>query len=382
MNKIKFSIVIALLTQALVACDSDNKPQHSMPPMPVDFSIVSTMDIPVVSKLTGRATSVKTAEVRPQVSGIVMARLFKEGAFVQKGDQLYQIDPAVYKAQLESAKAELAKADANKYSSKLRYDRYKSLIESKSISQQELDDAEANYKSALANYLSAEAAVKTAEINLGYTKVYAPISGIISRSNITEGALVTNGQSNPLATIQQLDPIYVDLGQTVKDHISLKKNIINGTFTRNNEQLVDIYLENGEKYGKQGKLEFSEVKVDESTGMVTVRVIVPNEDTLLLPGMYIRAEINEGIQKDSIVIPQIAVQRQNNGTSTVYTVETENCAPTFEYCVGKQIINIIGEIDNYYIISSGVEKGKKIITSNIQKIGPGAPITPISTSNK
>ncbi len=307
--------------------------------------------------------------------------MFTEGSIVQEGQQLYQIDPAIYEAQLQSAKAELAKANANLYTAKVRYNRYQKLVETNAISKQDYDDAEANFKAAEASVLVAQAVVKTAQINLNYTKVYAPITGTIGRSSVTEGALVTTGQAQQLATIQQLDPMYVDLGQSVSDHLQLKKNILNGSFDPNSDgQQASIFFENGEEFSEKGKLEFSEVNVDQSTGMLTVRVNVANPNHILLPGMYVKATIKEGIQKDAITIPQVAVTRQTNGTSIVYTVENQNCPPNVQYCVGMKVIETSGEIGNKYIIKSGVKAGDKVITSNLQKIGPGAPISPIEAT--
>ncbi len=372
------TFLMGLLTiSGLTAC-GENKQENSMmggngtpPPMPVDFEIVKTASVPVVSNLIGRAVAVRTAEVRPQVSGLILKRLFKEGTVVQEGQQLYQIDPSMYEAQLASARANLAHAQAQENSARLRYNRYSKLITTNSISKQDYDDAEASYNSAKASILIAEAAVKTAEINLAYTKVYAPITGVISRSNITEGALVTTGQMQALATIKQMDPMYLDLGQSVNDHIFLRKNIKNGTFNPNVDgNQVQVILENGDIYEQKAKLEFSEVTVDESTGMVNVRAQVPNPDHILLPGMYVRAEINEGNQNNAIVIPQIAVMRQTNGTSIIYTISPENT-------VQQHVINIISEFDNKYVINSDVKAGDRIITTNLQKIGPKSPVIPV-----
>ncbi len=378
----KLVVILAgiMAITGLVACDkgeeSANSAPQGMPAMPVDYEIITTLDVPVISNLTGRTSAVRTAEVRPQVSGVILKRFFKEGSVVKEGEQLYQIDPAVYEAQLASAKANLAQAEASAHSAQLRYNRYKQLVSTNAISKQDYDDAEANFRSAKAAVLAAQANVKTAEINVAYTKVYAPITGIISRSNVTEGALVTTAQGQALATIQQLDPMYLDLGQSVNDHITLRKNIVNGTFDPNKDgQQVDVYLENGDKYDQKAKLEFSEVTVDESTGMVTVRAIVPNKDQILLPGMYVRAEINEGIKKNAVVIPQISVMRQTNGTSIVYVIDKNNT-------VEQRVISFSSETKDKYVVTSGVQPGEKIITSNLQKIGPHAPVMPLDPNMK
>ena len=368
-------ITVAL---SLTAC-GDNEaaqgPQGGFA-MPVDIQEVKTMDVPVYSSLSGRTSAIRTAEVRPQVSGVIIKRLFTEGAIVNKGDQLYQIDPALYEAQLDSAKAELARQQANLNTAQLRYDRYAKLIKTKAISEQDFDDAQATYRSAEAAVLVAKANVKTAQINLNYTKVYAPISGTIGRSNFTEGALVTASQSQALATITQLDPIYADLPQSVADHIALVANIKNGSFAPNkNGNQVEILFDNGQVYEQKGSLEFSEVMVDESTGSINVRVKIPNPDNMLLPGMYVRANINEGVQKNALLVPQEAVMRQTNGKSIVYVVNGQNT-------VEQRVIDFNSEINGNYIIKSGVKLGDKVITSNLQKIGPGAPLTPIAPETK
>ena len=366
--------VCMLAASSLTACSKAQEQHQQGFAAPVDYQEIKTKDVPVISSLIGRATAVRTAEVRPQVSGVILQRFFTEGSVVNKGDQLYQIDPSIYEAQLASAKASLAQAEANLYATQLRYDRFSKLVNTNAISKQDYDDALSNNKAAQAQVLAAKAAVKSAEINLAYTKVYAPITGTIGRSNVTEGALVTNSQASPMATIQQLDPIYVDLGISVTEHLNLKKNMAKGLFESNssNEQ-VELFLENGEKLEQKGSLEFSEVTVDESTGMVNVRVKVPNPNQDILPGMYIKANVNQGIQKGVLLVPQIAVLRQNNGTNMVYTIKQDGDKNVVE----QHNITISGEHDHDYIVTSGINANDKVITSNLQKIGPGAPVTPI-----
>lgn len=377
MQKISILIVTVISSLALSACKEETN-QIIMPPTPVDYVLAEKKDVPVYSELIGRTVSVKTAEVRPQVSGVILKRLFVEGSQVHAGQQLYQIDPAIYDAQLASAKAELAKAEANLYNAKLKYERYQELIKTHSISRQELDDSHANFLSAQASKLAAQAAVKTAQINLNYTKVYAPISGIIGKSNVTEGALVTNGQMNELATIHQIDPMNADLGQSVTEYLAFQKTPKENIKNLNE---VTLFLENNLEYENKGKLSFSEVTVDETTGMVNVRVSVPNPNNVLLPGMFVKAKILQGQKKDSILIPQIAVMRQTNGTSIVYTITNKNCPPNIKECVSMKVIDIVGEDGDKYIIKSEIKEGDKIITSNLQKTGPGAPITPIPPTN-
>ena len=249
-NKIlPFCIVGALCTTFISGCNEEKQQAAGAMLLPVKFAPVLTKDVPIELTLIGRTNALKEAEVRPQVSGIILKRLFTEGSEVKKGQQLYQIDPATYEANLAAAKADLAKAEASEYSAKLRAQRYQELLKTKAVSQQDFDDAQANYKSASAQILSAKAAVKMAEINLAYTRVYAPISGIIGKSVFTEGALVTQNQATALATIQQIDPIYLDLGESVNDLLLSKNEIAKGQIHLNEDNKIEVSLlfENGKE---------------------------------------------------------------------------------------------------------------------------------------
>ena len=361
--------IFGALTLALVATGCD-KPQQAQQQgsLPVDVFTVSTLDVPVVSQLTGRVRSIRLAEVRPQVSGIIQQRLFTEGSTVKQGDQLYQIDPAIYQAQVNSAKANLASAEANLYTTKLKADRYRQLLSQKAVSKQDYDDAQAAYLQAEANVKSAEASLETANINLAYTKVYAPISGRISKSNFTEGALVNAQQTSPLTTIQQLDPMYVDLGQTVEDHLALNSAINSGVFkTTDGKAPVDIYFSNGSKYEEQGQLEFSDVTVDETTGMVNLRAIVPNPKQVLLPGMFLRGNLHEGVLPNAIVVHQAAVIREAKGLSYVYVIDEKGLAQ-------RTLIELGQEYQDYYVVTKGLKAGDRVISSNIQKVRSGVPV--------
>ena len=373
-KKIMIPCAIAMAI-SLTACDKQQQTQQQMS-MPVDVFEATSMDVPVVSHLTGRANSTRKAEVRPQVGGILQKRLFKEGSTVNKDDQLYQIDPSVYEANVASAQANLSSARATEHSTKLKAERYRSLLEKKAVSKQDYDDAQAAYLTAKAAVESAQAALRTANINLNYTKVYAPISGTISRSNVTEGALVSAGQASPLTTIQQLDPIYVDLGQTVEEHLQLRQKMSEGVLqTKNGKTTVDIYFTNGTKYPLQGTLEFAEVSVDESTGMVIVRALVPNPDHILLPGMFLRGDINEGVTPDATIVLASGVQREASGVTYVYKVDENNTVQRVNVKVGPQY-------ENYFVINEGVEPGDKVITSNFQKIRPGAPVQIVNSNEQ
>lgn len=361
------------LALSLSACDKQQAaPQQSA--MPVDVFEVSTLDVPVISHLTGRANATRKAEVRPQVSGILQKRLFTEGSSIKQGDQLYQIDPAIYEANVASAQASLSSAKATEHTAKLKANRYASLLEKHAVSKQDYDDAQAAYLTAKAAVESAQAALRTANINLAYTKVYAPISGTINRSNITEGALVSAAQTTPMTTIQQLDPIYVDLGQTVEDNLRLRKNMAEGKLqSKNGKPTVDIFFADGSRYPLQGVLKFAETSVDESTGMVNVRALVPNPDHILLPGMFLRGDINEGITPDAIVVIASGIQRETNGVTYVYVVNEQNTVERINVTLGIQF-------ENYYVINDGLKPGAKVIISNIQKIRPGASVQIATTA--
>ncbi len=371
LNKItkhKSLIAVSFASMLLVtACGGDEKrPQGQA--LPVDVFTVITKDVPVSSRLTGRANPRRKAEVRPQVSGIIQSRLFEEGSVVKEGQQLYQIDPALYEAKVESAKAALEASQATLYSARLKADRYRSLLEKKAISKQEYDDAYATFLKAKASVEGDKANLDTAKINLAYTKVYAPIDGIISKSEFTEGALVSAAQAMPLTTIQQVNPIFVDLGQSVEDHLQLRKAMLKGKFQNvDGKATVDIYFSNGSKYEEKGTLEFSGITVEESTGMVSLRAIVPNPDNIILPGMFIRADLNQGFLPKAIVVSQGSVIREANGVSYVYVIDKESKAQRKEIKLG-------GEYEQYFIVLSGLDEGDQVITSNLQKIRTGAPV--------
>ena len=367
---------IALSVFLLSGCGEEAASQVAAAAVPVDVAIVSTMDVPVTSRLTGRADPVRKAEVRPQVSGIILKRLFTEGSIVEEGQQLYQIDPALYEAAVDSAKAQLESANATLTSTSLRYERYKKLLKSNAISKQDYDDSEAAYLQAKASVNSAKAQLKTAEINLAYTKVYAPISGRIGKSDFTEGALVSAQQTNPLATIQQLDPMYVDFGQSVEQHLALRRAVKNGSFKLvDGKAPLDIYFSDGSKYNLQGQLEFSDITVDETTGMVNLRTILPNPDQVILPGMFIRGDINEGYIPDAIVIRKDAVIREAAGETYVYTITSESKAQ-------RTVVKVGTEYQDIFVITDGLKPGDKVITSNIQKIRTGTEVSEIDNSQK
>ncbi len=373
-------LCLAMLASGLAGCgeDANNQPQGGGFLLPVKFVPVKTQDVTVELNLTGRTSALMESEVRPQVSGIILKRLFTEGSEVKKGQQLYQIDPSTYEASLAAAKADLAKAEAAAYSVKVRAERYTELLKTKAVSQQDYDDAMANRKSAEAQILAAKAAVRTAEINLAYTKVYAPISGTVGKSAFTEGALVTANQPNALCTIQQFDPIYVDVGESVSDLLLTRKEIEAGIIhlNKDNKAEVTLVFENGDEYGEPATLEFTGVSVDQTTGMVNLRATAPNKDRVLLPGMFMRVKLPKGQMKNALVIPLVAVVRANRSDKFVYVIDKENK-------IGQKFIQLGPQIGlSSVVVNSGLEPGDRVVIANTQKIQLGMPVTPVDSTQQ
>ncbi|HHG3229982.1 TPA: multidrug efflux RND transporter periplasmic adaptor subunit VmeA [Vibrio parahaemolyticus] len=319
-------------------------------------------------ELPGRSRAFKEAEVRPQVTGIISERNFVEGGVVEKGQSLYQIDDSSFQADLLSAEAELIRAQASEESTFATVKRYRALITKKSISQQDLDEAESAYKEAKAQVLVAKAKINTAKINLTYTRVKAPISGVISKSNVTAGALVTANQADKLTTIQQLDPINVDIVQSSAQLLRLKAALSQGHMQEDQSAQVALTLEDGSTYEHKGTMKFTEVNVDESTGSVTLRAEFPNPDGLLLPGMFVRATVITGVDPSAILIPQNTVTRDATGKASVMTVSADNTVAITPVITAEVI-------DNQWRIIDGLKAGDQVITAGLQKVRPGSPVT-------
>lgn len=309
----------------------------------------------LTTELPGRTTAYRIAEVRPQVNGIIEKRMFDEGAEVKAGQQLYQIDDDVYQATLKSA-------EASSLASRSLAERYGILVKERAVSQQEFDEARSSS-------LQAQAALDQARINVRYTKVMAPISGRIGRSAVSEGALVSNGQAQQLATIQQLDPIYVDVTQPARDMLNLRRDLEAGRLERSgdNAAKVTLMLEDGSAYPLDGKLEFSEVSVDSSTGSVTLRAVFPNPDELLLPGMFVHAKLISGAKSDAILAPQQGIARTPRGTATAMVVNAENK-------VEKREVETERTVGNRWLINSGLNDGDRLITEGLQYVQPGVEV--------
>ncbi|KFZ37581.1 hemolysin D [Shewanella mangrovi] len=323
----------------------------------------------LTTQLPGRSRAYLEAEVRPQVSGIITKQGFVEGSEVKQGQSLYQIDPATYNASLLSAEADLERAKASLVSAKATYKRYTELTKTDFISKEDFDTAEAAYKEAQAAVSVAEAAVNTAKINVEYTEVKAPIAGRVGISSVTPGALVTANQATALATIQQLDPIKIDIVQSSAQLLRLKASLKAGQLQASDDATVKLMLEDGSIYDQSGTLKFAEVSVDQSTGSVTLRAEFPNPEHTLLPGMYVRAIINAGIDPQAIMVPQKVVTHNAKGQAVVMVVNDQNV-------IEPRVVTTAQVIDNKWRVTSGLKAGEKVVIEGLQRIRPGAPVTP------
>ena len=339
--------------------------------VPVGVITLKSQALTLKKELPGRINAFQIAEIRPQVSGIVQSRLFIEGKRVEQGQSLYQINPATFKAELAASEAAVASAKASIASSKSKATRYSELLKIKAVSQLDFDEADAAYKQATAALLTAKAQLQTAQINLDYSHVSSPISGQISKSNVTVGALVSVNQTTALATVTQLDPIYVDLTQSSNELTKLKKALASGALTVDptNQTDVELTMEDGSIYPHKGVLQFSEVTVDPSTGSVTLRAQFPNPEKLLLPGMYARASIIEGVKSDAILVPHRGVSRNTKGEPTAMIVNKDNK-------VESRVLQVDRAVGSNWLVTHGVAAGDKLIIEGLQKIRPGALVTP------
>ncbi|EAQ9907352.1 multidrug efflux RND transporter periplasmic adaptor subunit AcrA [Salmonella enterica subsp. enterica] len=353
---------------ALTGCD-DKQDQQGGQQMPeVGVVTLKTEPLQITTELPGRTVAYRIAEVRPQVSGIILKRNFVEGSDIEAGVSLYQIDPATYQATYDSAKGDLAKAQAAANIAELTVKRYQKLLGTQYISKQEYDQALADAQQATAAVVAAKAAVETARINLAYTKVTSPISGRIGRSSVTEGALVQNGQASALATVQQLDPIYVDVTQSSNDFLRLKQELANGSLKQENGKAkVDLVTSDGIKFPQSGTLEFSDVTVDQTTGSITLRAIFPNPDHTLLPGMFVRARLQEGTKPTALLVPQQGVTRTPRGDATVLVVGADNKVETRQIVASQAI-------GDKWLVTDGLKAGDRVVVSGLQKVRPGAQV--------
>lgn len=360
------AVLCMLLSLMLLACEEGGKgaPGSSGPREVVIIKLEPRREV-YTTALAGRIASFQVAEVRPQVGGILQQRLFTEGADVKAGQALYQIDPATYEAALDSAQAALMKAEANVTPARLKAERFRELLAIKAVSKQEYDDAQAAFKQAEADVAVNRAAVKTARINLEYTKVRSPISGRIGKSAFTPGALVTANQAQALTSVRQLDPVYVDITQSSQDLLRLRAQFTNGELRSAAEEApVRLKLENGAMYPHEGGLQFTDVSVDESTGMVSLRALFPNPEHILLPGMYVRAVIAEGVDENALLVPQRALRRDPKGQASVLLVDGGGK-------VDVRLVDVGRTVGDSWQVLSGLKPGDRVIVEGGQNVRPG-----------
>ena len=395
-------LLLGILFAALVlsGCDEAPAPQQAL--TTVTYMAVKARPVTLTSELPGRTSAFMISEVRPQVSGIIQQRLFVEGSDVKQGEVLYQIDPSLYQAAFDNAKATLMKAEANEVAARLLAERYQQVVKVNAVSKQEYDNAVAAQGQAQAEVAAAKAALDTATINLDYTRVTAPVSGRIGRSTVTPGALVTQNQPTALATVQQLDPMYVDVTQSSSDLLRLKRAFGRGELRSSGEgaMLATLKLEDGTTYtslapkkdprtgvvltnpdgsGQSelvpvlGSLKFSEVTVEQSTGVVTIRAVFPNPDGTLLPGMYVRAILEEGVNETAILIPQKAVIRNNRGLPVVQVLNKDDSVKNQEgvYKMEARVITVDRPIDNQWLVTEGLKEGELILLEGIMRARAG-----------
>ncbi|MBP8185137.1 MAG: efflux RND transporter periplasmic adaptor subunit [Pseudomonas sp.] len=354
-------VLAAALTTLLSACTPEQPAAKPAPPK-VGVITLQPQAFTLTAELPGRTTAYRIAEVRPQVNGIILQRLFTEGREVKAGQQLYQIDPALYAATLKSTQATLQ-------SSTSLADRYHLLVDEQAVSRQEFDEARAKQ-------MEAEAAMQSASINLRYTKVLAPISGRIGRSTVSEGALVSSGQTEAMAVIQQLDPIYIDLTQSSLEILKLRNDLASGRLQKvgNNAAKVKLLLEDGSEYAEMGNLEFAEVSVDPGTGSVTLRAVFPNPKHELLPGMFVHAQLQAGVSAQAILAPQQGVTRNLKGQPTALVVNQDNQVELRELRAERTV-------GNQWLINQGLNAGDRLITEGLQFVKPGIQVTVSEASN-
>jgi membrane fusion protein, multidrug efflux system len=362
---------VALATALLLSACGKQAPPAPPPPQ-VGFVTVQMQPVTLTSELPGRTSPYESSEVRPQVDGIILKRLFREGEFVHAGQTLYQIDPAPYAAAVANARAALARAQASISSTAALARRYGELVKINAISRQDYENATASANQANADVAAQRAALRSAEINLRRTRISAPISGRIGTSTFTVGALVTAAQTQPLTTIQRLDPIYVDINQSSVDLLKLRKQILAGQLSRGGGTArVGLTLEDGSEYTHQGTFQFADVTVAPDTGTVTVRAIFPNPEGLLLPGMYVRAHLTEGTQAQGVLVPQQAVSRNEKGDPQAFVVGAGDKLEVRQLTTSRAI-------GAKWLVTSGLKPGDRLVMDGTMMLQPGTPVKPVA----
>jgi membrane fusion protein (multidrug efflux system) len=362
-----FRLAALTLLVALAGCGAKQE-KKDPPPPEAGYVVVTTQTVPITAELAGRTTAFEISDVRPQVNGVIKDRRFTEGSVVREGQTLYDIDPSIYQAAVAQARANLLNAQANRAAAEAKAERYKPLADIEAVSKQDYTDALAAAKQAAAQVAQAQAALQTAQINLNYTRVPAPITGRIGRSLVTTGALVTSGQTTPLATIERLDPIYVDIQQSSADLIALRREVASGGAS-SGSAAVQLTLEDGSAYPHEGRVEFAETIVDPNTGSVTLRARFPNPEGMLLPGMFVRARLSQLMAHDAILAPQQAISRDPRGNATAFVVGPGN----------KAVLRTIAAdrtVGDKWLVTSGLAPGDKLITEGLDRIKPGMVVRP------
>lgn len=364
-----FRVLPLGILAALAACGAEEPPKQQPPKV----GVVTVQQEPVVltAELPGRISALEMSEVRPQINGIIRRRLFAEGSMVQAGQVLYEIDDAAYRATLGIAQGNLARAQASTDATRLQAERYRSLIGINAVSKQELDNAEAAARQARADVAAQKSGVDAARINVDFTRIRAPISGRIGRSLATPGALVQAGQAQPLATILRSDDVYVDVTQSAAQLLNLRDAMAKGGISRDGQESlrVKLMLPNGTTYPAEGRLQFSEAAVDPQTGSVTLRAIFPNKDGLLLPGMYVRAQVVEGVRQNAILAPQQGITRDPRGRATALVVSAQNT-------VEQRKVVAERPVGDKWVVTEGLKAGDRLIVEGLMGLQPGTKVTP------
>lgn len=361
-------------TIMLASCGSNNAQRPDQGPVEVGVVTLHAEPVTTTSELPGRTAATEVAQVRPQVDGIIKARLFKEGAYVRAGQPLYQIDPRLYVATRDQAEAQLANAQAALISTQAKVDRYRRLTQADAVARQDVDDAVAAARQGAANVRQYRANLRSAKVNLEFTRVYAPISGRIGRSSFTQGALVTAAQTDALATIQSLDPIYVDIQQSSDALLNLRESLAKGDVLPASAT-VRLVLGNGRAYPQTGTVEFGEVSVDENSGTVALRARFPNPQGILLPGMFVRVQVPQVTVRNGILVPQQAITRNAKGDATVMVVTADNK-------VEQRNVTAAQAIGDKWLVTAGLAAGNRVVVEGINKVQPGATVKPVAAGSR
>ncbi len=364
----RFSSISGVLVVALLSGCGNDAPPPAPPPPEVGVVTLASQTVSDIRNLPGRTSAFVIAEVRPQVTGIIQKRLFEEGSEVKAGQPLYQLDDAIYRAEVASRKAALARAQATVKAAKLTADRTTELAKIDAVSTQEAENATAALQQATADVASAEAALRQAEVNLSYARITSPISGRTGKSNFTQGALVTANQDMPLTTVQQLDPIYVDLQQSSSELLRLRQDFAGSNLDQSAP--VRIVLENGTNSKHEGELKFADVSVDPQTGSFGLRAVVPNPERLLLPGMYVRAVLERGQRQDAVLAPQRAITRDARGNGVALIVTADNK-------IEQRVVTTARTVGDQWLIDKGLNAGERVVVEGLQKVQPGMTVTPV-----